>query len=359
MDYKTMVNRIRETAEEMRQGAVRVVTKKIPDTEGTNRLDPRLFAAAKNGVGISYPKDNRSITKEELACMRGEIGAPNTPVTQGQLTEGKKILTQEGCSFVFYLPKEQENLPVLIYIHGGGFLGGKTEMCENLCRDLARSGHAAVFSVEYRLAPEHPYPAGLWDCFRAVDYILAHLSDYGADENRVSIAGDSAGGNLALCCSMREAQRGTKRIRRQFLLYPAVNIGKHEPEGYRWREDFYGWSADGAEREVQKKLAHDVGIFDDLMTEAYAGGIEKTKDPYVSPLLNRDWHDMPETVIALGEYDYLTQEGMYLAQQIAKAGTPVTVYHYLGMCHAFAENLGAFPQAEDLMREIAQAIKKQ
>lgn len=354
MDDKEMVKWIAENTEMKQRGGVWYVTKKIPDREGVGILDPRLFESAKKGVGISYPKDNRAITAEELAVMRREIGAPNTEVTKGELREDTLVFgnVRVHC----YQPASEKRLPVLIYIHGGGFLGGSIQMCENLCRDLARTAPAAVFSVDYRLAPEHPYPEGLNDCFAAVDGIFSVLDAYNADPLRVSISGDSAGGNLALCCCMRESDQGSSRISRQILLYPAVNIGKYEPSGYHWEEAFYTYSEDEEERSVQKLLAHDVGIFDDLMTEAYAGGRERTNDRYVCPVLNEDWSHMPETAIVLGEYDYLTQEGMYLAKQIAGAGVPVSVYHYLGMCHAFAENLGTFPQAEDLMREMAAMI---
>ncbi len=351
MDYKEMVEQIAEHTKTEFCGGVRYVTKSIPDRTGEGILDPRLFESAKEGVGISYPKDNRRITPEELAVMRQEIGAPNMEVTDGRLEE--ETLVFGTVSVRRYQPECGERIPAVIYIHGGGFLGGTTGMCENFCRDLARTARAAVFSVDYRLAPEHPYPAGLEDCFAAVDGIFSVLDTYRIDPLRVSISGDSAGGNLALCCCMREADLGSRRICRQILLYPAINIGKYEPSGYRWEESFYTYSSDEEERRLQMLLAHDVGIFDGLMTEAYAGGAEKTNDRYVCPILNEDWSRMPETVLVLGEYDYLTQEGMYLAKQIAGAGVPAAVYYYLGMCHAFAERLGTFPQAEDLMREMA------
>ena len=358
MDYRGMVEKISSgTVTELREG-VKYVLKPIPDREGKGVLDPRLFACAKGGVGISYPKDYCNITPEELAKMREEIGAPNVSVTEGELEEERITLTHEGTAIYRYQKASKEKLPVLIYIHGGGFLGGEPAMCENLCRDIARTAPAAVFSVEYRLSPEHFYPYGLQDCFEAVDWVLSHLDTYHLDASRVSIAGDSAGGNLALCCSMRESQKESLRIQKQILLYPAINIGKYDLGGESWREDFYSWSSDEQERDVQSKLAHDVGIFDDMMVEAYAGGMEKTKDPYVCPVLNKEWFHMPKTTVVLGEYDYLVQEGVYLAKQIADAGVPSTVLYYYGMCHAFGEHLGDFPQAEDLMREMADIVRR-
>ncbi|MDO4321375.1 MAG: alpha/beta hydrolase [Lachnospiraceae bacterium] len=359
MDYREMIERLRNGAEDSCKDGVRYVVKPIPDRIGDGILDPRLLEAAKGGVGISYPKDNRNVTEQELKIIRQEIGAPNREVTKGALSEQNyEILKEDGSKIVFrrYEAEKKEKLPVLIYIHGGGFIGGELEMCENLCRDIARSAPAAVFSVEYRLCPEFQYPFAVNDCFDAVDYILEHLGEWGLEESAVSIAGDSAGGNLALCCSMREKYNRTNRIRQQILLYPAINIGKYEFDDFHWREDFYTWSSDAEEREIQGKLARDVGIFDDLMAETYAGGIGRTKDIYVCPILNTDWSDMPETVLVLGEYDYLSQEGIYLAGKLAQAQNTVSVYWYKGMCHAFGEHLGDFPQAEDMMRVMAEKV---
>lgn len=192
MKYTDMVAWIRQNTERRVKEGIRYVTKRIPDREGLGILDPRLLESARGGVGISYPQDNQKITEQELALMRAEIGAVNYSVTEGELLEESFVFGKAGvCK---YRPVTKEKLPVLIYIHGGGFLGGSVSMCENFCRDLARTAPAAVFSVSYRLAPQDPYPAALEDCFDAVDGIFSLLDEETYDVTRVLICGDSAGG---------------------------------------------------------------------------------------------------------------------------------------------------------------------
>src|SRR6185312_14597422 len=119
-----------------------------------------------------------------------------------------------------------EALPAIVYLHGGGFVVGDLDCYDSLCRTLANEGSCRVISVDYRLAPEHPFPAAVEDCFAALKWIEANAPDLSVDANRMAVAGDSAGGNLAaVMCLLAKQNKGTPHIAFQLLIYPATRVG--------------------------------------------------------------------------------------------------------------------------------------
>jgi acetyl esterase len=327
----------------------------VPIPEGM--LDPVLREDLQSGAGLSYPADNTRITDEELRQIRAEIGAPNRDVKGYPLTvTEKKLDTSAGTVTVReYREKNAaggEN--ALIYIHGGGFIGGELRMCDNLCRGLAGGAHVRVFSIAYGLSPEHRFPVPFEQCWEAIKILDRDAEAYQI-RRKFFIMGDSAGGNLAAACVLRARDEKRNLFREQILLYPALNVGKLTPGSFRWREEAYVFK----DIPEQKATAHDVGVFDDLMQAVYFRNRDDASNPYACPFMETDFRNLPRTVVVTAEYDYLRLEDEYYAEKTAEGGAEVILYRYLGMNHAFLERLGKYEQAEACMDELTEEIRNQ
>ena len=219
---------------------------------------------------------------------------------------------------------------------------------------MDRQAHS-VF-VDYRLAPEHPYPAGLTDCFDAVRWVHDHADELGVDPASIAVAGDSAGGNLATVCAMIDRDRKLGLIKYQALIYPSVNMAGAEEEGHRWSLEAYEIRN---HREYIEQILGFVGADHGRpkLHELYLQGRIDVTHPHMSPLL-ADLHGMPETLIITGEFDFLRLENEAYARKLARSGVKTTVIRYNGVDHAFMDKIGLYPQAEDCMTEIALRVRR-
>ncbi len=222
-----------------------------------------------------------------------------------------------GVPARLYRPSDTPGLGLLVYIHGGGWVIGDLESHDNVCRALAnRSGHA-VLSVDYRLAPEHPFPAGLGDCIQATRWAHANATELGCDPQRVAIGGDSAGANLAAVV----ANIGPVPLRFQLLVYPITDC--------RRGSDSYVDNANG-----YFLTASAMGWFVD---HYLAGGEGSPNDPRVSPLLADDvaLRSAPPALVITAEFDPLRDEGDQYAARLADLGVTTSHVRFSGMIHGF------------------------
>ena len=209
-------------------------------------------------------------------------------------------------------------LPVVAYLHGGGFVLGSLDSHDRLCRQIAAGVPAAVVSIDYRLAPEHPFPAAVDDAVAATRWIADVAPSLGADPNRLVVAGDSAGGNLAAVVARRSAMAGSPAIAMQVLLYPATDMtGSHESlqengDGYFLTSEDMLW-----------------------FRQCYLPDGTDLRDPDVSPLAADDLTGMPPAFVVTAEFDPLRDEGEAYARRLQQAGVPVTLERYDGMIHGF------------------------
>jgi acetyl esterase len=211
--------------------------------------------------------------------------------------------------------------PIVTFFHGGGWVIGDIDTHDGSCRVLSRRTGAVVVSVDYRLAPEHRYPAALDDCEAATIWAAAHAGELGADPDRLGVAGDSAGGNLAAAVSQRAQQRAGPAIKAQALVYPATDFTSVRPsatanaEGYLLTADAVAW-----------------------FSAQYLGDQDGT-DPGASPLLGT-LSGLPPAVVATAEFDPLHDEGTAYADALGRAGVEVHLLDFDGLVHGFL-GLGA------------------
>lgn len=233
-----------------------------------------------------------------------------------------------------------KKLPVLVWFHGGGFVIGSAAQSEADCRHLATLASMVVVSVEYRLAPEHPFPAAPDDCFTATSWVAEHADELGVDKARLAVGGDSAGGNLATVVALMARDRGAPRIRFQLLVYPVTDLvsletkSHHEnAEGYFLTRRTMFWFRDHY-----------------LKTEA------DRKNPYASPL-HADLRWLPPALVVTAGFDPLRDEGEQFAERLERAGAIVKLKRYDGMIHGFFSMNAFLDDGKQALGECAAALK--
>jgi acetyl esterase len=240
-------------------------------------------------------------------------------------------------------PHWAEPLPALVYLHGGGFTVGSVETHDAMCRMFARDARCAVLSVDYRLAPEHRFPAAVHDTFDAYAWLHAHAAEYALDPARFAVGGDSAGGTLAAVCAVLARDAGIAPLL-QLLIYPSTCGRQDTPSHARLAE---GHLLTG--ETIQWFFNHYLRDAADRDDWRFAP-LDGTRDAPSFAGLAPAW-------IAVAEYDPLVDEGEAYAQKLRDAGNAVTLVHYAGMIHEFFK-MGSF--VDDTRRahaEAAQALR--
>ena len=231
-------------------------------------------------------------------------------------------------------------LPVLVFFHGGGWVVGGIESHDTVCRHLASRASCAVVSVDYRLAPEHKFPAAVEDCLAATAWVAGNAAALGVDAARLAVGGDSAGGNLAAVVSMLARDRGAPRITHQLLIYPATDAAmRHESIG-RFAEDYV------LTRATMR-----------WFYDQYLRAPEDAADWQASPLAAPDLKGLPPAYVLTAGYDPLCDEGDAYAARLAAAGVAVTHRAFPGQVHGFAMNGKIIRAAETALDEIAAALR--
>ena len=230
-----------------------------------------------------------------------------------------------------------ENPPLLVYFHGGGWVYGSYRIMHGVCATLARRAGCAVCSVDYRLAPEHPFPAALDDAWAVTEWAAAHASELGAAPGALAVGGDSAGGNLAALCALR-ARDGGLPLALQLLVYP-VTDADFDTATYREFADGYFLTAAGMR-----------WFWDQYLPEG------DRLQPDASPLRAADVAGVAPALVITAENDVLRDEGEAYARRLEEAGVPVTLSSYEGMIHGFFRMPGVIERANDALAEAAEAL---
>lgn len=232
------------------------------------------------------------------------------------------------------------NLAALVYFHGGGFVLGDLDCYDSVCRGLAESSGCKVISVDYRLAPEHPFPAAVEDCLAAMKWVEANAPALGVDPNRIAVAGDSAGGNLAAVVTQLAKGKGAPHIAFQLLLYPITSLHADLPsvfgfEGNILTQPQINWF-------YSQYVPHDV----------------EASDPRLSPLRAKDLSGLPRAYIVTAGFDPLHDEGVAYADALKGAGVKVRHIDYPTMIHGFFSMQSLIPLASEALAAAGNAVKE-
>lgn len=227
---------------------------------------------------------------------------------------------------------------LLVYFHGGGWVVGSLDSVESVCRFLATYAGVSVLSVDYRLAPEHPFPAAIQDATTAFMFAASRAAEWGHDARKIAVGGDSAGGNMAavLCQQLRAA---AVRPAFQLLFFPLTDMVSHGPSYEEFADGFFL---------TQKQV--------DWYRNHYLGDADPS-DPRVSPLLAEDVSDLPPAYVAVAGFDPLRDEGEAYARRMAEAGVPVALRRHDGLIHAFVNSTGVGRSGREAMLEACGALR--
>jgi acetyl esterase len=280
-------------------------------------------------LGLSSLEDS---TPEQARTAR-----PALPPTQ-EIHETRD-LDAGGVPARLYRPNDDTDLGLLVYFHGGGWVIGDLNSHDDTCRSLANRAGIAVLSIDYRLAPEFPFPAPLGDCVQATRWAHAHAESLGCDPDRLAVGGDSAGGNLAAVVS----QIAPVPLRFQLLVYPVTDARRtsasytENGEGYFLTAASMGWFID-------HYLSGDTGSID---------------DPRVSPLLSAPTSlaASPPTLVITAEFDPLRDEGEAYARALQDAGVQTSLTRYFGQIHGFFSMLSFLDDARAAHAQAAEALR--
>ncbi len=230
---------------------------------------------------------------------------------------------------IFFPVKAEDNARMLVFFHGGGFVTGNTDTYSKTCSRMANITKSIVLSVEYGLAPEHPFPEGLEDCYA----VVKALSESVLGEEIILI-GDSAGGNLTASVSLLAKERGEFKVNKQILLYPALNSDFSDNSPYKSVVE------NGSDYLLtQKRMVEYMDL--------YVPNKEDLTNPHVAPILAKDFSDMPDTLIITAEFDLLRDEAEDYGRKLKEAGNNVTVHRISNAVHGFITLMPVFSEVRE------------
>ena len=281
------------------------------------------FEAGLQAFGMSDFHSNGIEQAREFFKATSIPSELNPPIYQ---LEERVILGPGGdLPIRIYHPSDGVGFPAMVWFHGGGFVFGDLDSAEFNCRKLANDCNCVVISVDYRLAPEMPFPGAIDDFYLATEWVFNNANDIGIDVQKIAVGGDSSGGNLAACVALRARDHGLP-IGFQLLVYPAITDDFDTPSylengtGYILTSDFLKWCWD-----------------------CYVPSVASRVDPNVSPIQADTLTGLPPALIITAEFDPLRDEGEAYGEALKAAGVDVEMKRYDGMIHGFYNMLTEEP----------------
>lgn len=233
-----------------------------------------------------------------------------------------------------------ERLPVLVYYHGGGFVVGSLDCYDAMCRHLALRSAGIVVSVDYRLAPEHKFPAAVDDAYDALCWVGENAGDFGGDGARLALAGDSAGGNLAAVAALDARDNGGPALSAQILIYPVAGGAPESPSHHAFAENYLL---------TRRNL---LWFYDHYLNDA-----GDARHPRFAPCLAPDLSGLPPALIITAGYDPLRDEAVDYARKLIAAGNAVRLSNYAGMIHGFFSLSGVVDEGKRAIDEVVAMLR--
>ncbi|WP_026975071.1 alpha/beta hydrolase [Alicyclobacillus contaminans] len=277
------------------------------------------------------------------AFRRRQIAMPMKPIPVREVQNLTVELPVRTLPVRVYIPNSLGPAPhpALVFFHGGGWVTGSIATHDPVCRVVAEVARCLVFSVEYRLAPEHKFPAAVQDAYDVSRWVAEHAERFGVDADRIAVGGDSAGGNLAAVTAILAKERGESHIAYQWLIYPSTGYHPDSPppslkengEGYLLTEEMMIW-----------------------FRRHYLNSLDELTNPYVSPILYPDLRGLPPAYIATAQFDPLRDVGRAYAEALRAAEVSVAYDNFEGLIHGFAHFHGVSPGATAALEKCAQVL---
>ena len=263
---------------------------------------------------------------------------PDAPeIEVGSVTD----VDADGVPARVYRPYGEGPFPVVMMFHGGGWVIGDLTTADGQSREVCRGADALVVSVDYRLAPEHRFPAAADDCYAATVWAARHAGEYGGDPSRLAVAGDSAGGNLAAVVAQMVRDQGGPALAFQLLVYPVTDGANFNTASYHQNGQDYMLTADSMH----------------WFWDHYAPNAEDRHNPYASPLLASDLANLPPALVMTAEFDPLRDEGEVYAEKLAAAGVDAKLIRCDGLIHGFFGQTRTIQAARKPMDQACEALK--
>ncbi len=303
-------------------------------------LDPQIVAVLEKMKAAGLPDYSELSAPEARALYIKGAKAVESPPEPVARVANRTIPGPGGEIPVrLYTPLEQRALPLLVFYHGGGWTIGNLDTHDNACRQLANRARCAVMSVDYRLAPEHKFPAAVEDAFAALCWAADHAAAHGWDATRIAVGGDSAGGNLAAVCALLARDAGGPALAFQLLIYPAT---AKRPES----RSHHAFAA--GHLLTRRAIRWFMGNY--LRDET------DCEDWRWAPLAAPDLSRLPPSLVIVAGHDPLLDEGIAYAERLREAGNAVKLSNYQGMIHAFFRMTGVVDEARRAVDEAGAAL---
>jgi acetyl esterase len=310
-------------------------------------LHPEIQALVDQMAADPNATDIASSTPEESRAFYREVGAMFGPGPDVGSVVDRTLPGPAGeISIRIYTPVGAGPFGVFVFYHGGGWVIGDLDTHDSECRALCTEAGCIVVSVDYRLAPEHPYPAAADDAFAALRWVGENAAEIGGDPHRLAVGGDSAGGNLAAVASLLARDAGGPELRFQLLVYPVVDL--------RYPSEF------ASRKENEEGPFLTLEVMEWFERHYFSSGIGDAgrQEPKASPLLALSLAGLPPALVVTAELDPLRDEGEAYAAALTSAGVSTTLHRYDGMPHMFFQLSGISSDARALLAEGAAALKK-
>lgn len=305
-------------------------------------LSPQAQAVLQQLEKMSPPMNFASLEGAEEAAYLARVRAVPKPPALAEVGSIEDFLIGGRIPARLYRPKDgKRGGGVIHFVHGGGWVMGNLDMNDNTCRLLANRTGLPVVATTYRLAPEHPFPAGPDDAWQALDWVVKNAAAQGWDANRIAMAGGSAGGNLVASTTLRAKAQGGPRIAMQVLIYPVID-STMSTESYTTNAKGYLITAE--------QMA--------WYWRRYVPDTAARRNPLASPHFATDLAGLPPAFVLTAEFDTLRDEGEAWAARLKAAGVPVEVHRAKGQIHGFMTMVGAVDDARLYTEMIADRVKE-